>query len=218
MNNASDAINALLKGNLQKAIELNLELIKENPKDTEALNRLAFAYNATGDGKSAKEIYKKVLKIDPNNQIAIKNSKKVSDTTSSKKDSSIEIPNNLFIEEVGKTKIISLVNTTQPKILKQLQVGQPLNLVIKRSKIFALTASNIFIGKLPDNLSIRLLKFIKGGNKYESFIKSVDNSNVEIFIKETKRVTKFKDQPSFLNHDQLKNKLDIPNNLKKSKT
>ncbi len=216
MNNVSDAINALLKGDLERAIELNSKLIKENPKDLEALNRLAFAYNATGNGKKARELYKKVLKFDSTNQIALKNIKKIpSDAPSStrKKRPVVAISNDLFIEEVGKTKIISLVNTAQPKKLKELQVGQTVDLVIKRSKIFALVNED-FIGKLPDNLSIRLLKFFKGGNKYETYIKSVEGSDVKVFIKEVKRSIRFKNQPSFLSIEPKKTKLNFSSDSK----
>jgi hypothetical protein len=50
-----------------------------------------------------------------------------------------------------------------------------------------------------DSMPMRLIKFLKSGNKYEAYIKSANPHHVIIFIKEVKRSTKYKDQPSFLN-------------------
>jgi len=47
-----------------------------------------------------------------------------------------------------------------------------------------------------------LSKFIDGGNEYEAYIKSSNDSGVSVFIKETKRAARFKNQPSFLFGDK----------------
>ena len=203
-----EAIQATLKGNWEIAISLNLQLLKEKPDDIETLNRLAFAYNAHGLIKEAKATYKKVLKIDDTNPIALKNLKRMGDDGISKTTSiKFLIDNSMFLEEVGKTKVITLVNTAPPKTLHNLQIGQPLKLNIKRLKIFVLNEEDQFLGMLPDNVSKRLIKFMKGGNKYIAYIKSVEDRSVTIFVKETKRVTKYKNQPSFMTSDTQKQSL-----------
>lgn len=209
MNKTTDAVKALLGGNLEEAIKINERLLANNPKDIEILNRLAFAYCSLGDGKKARLFCKRVLRLDPLNQIALKNIKKTPDALSHKKKFNPLNTNNLFIEEIGKTKVTTLVNTAEPKKLKELQIGQSLNLIIKRSKIFMLMDDKNFIGKLPDNISVRLIKFIKGGNKYGSYVKSVNEKNIQVFIKEIKQVTKFKNQPSFITTTQIKSKLNF---------
>lgn len=193
------AIQATLKGNWEEAITLNLEILKDSPKDTEALNRLAFAYAVQGKLKEAKEMYGKVLKIDYLNPIAQKNLKRLGESSPKKATpiASYHIDNNMFLEEVGKTKVITLLNTAPPKVLRTLRVGQPLQLTLKRLKIFALDESKEFIGMLPDNVSRRLTKFMKGGNKYEAYVKSVEDHIVMLFVKETKRSARYKNLPSF---------------------
>jgi tetratricopeptide (TPR) repeat protein len=71
------AINEAINCNWDKAIELNLEIIKDEPENVQAKNRLAKAYCETGQFKLAKSVYEEVLKIDPYNGIATKNLKKV---------------------------------------------------------------------------------------------------------------------------------------------
>ena len=60
---------------------------------------------------------------------------------------------------------------------------------------------------MPDDLGKRLIKFMKGGNKYEAFVKSANSQNVTIFIHELKRSSKFKDQPSFVYSTEKKLRL-----------
>jgi len=106
-------------------------------------------------------------------------------------------------QETGKTKIISLVNTAQPKIIALLTTGQPVVISIKRSKIFVQDQNTQYLGVLPDDIGKRLIKLIKGGNTYTACIKSATEHNVCVFIKETKRTSKYKNQPSFPQTDNL---------------
>ena len=154
-----------------------------------------------GKIKQAKTTYKKVLGLDSLNPIAIRNLKRLADTKSlgkSLKKQSVTYVHNTFLEETGKTKIIELVNLSQPRITANLRTGQPLSISIKRLKIFIQDMEKQYIGVLPDDIGKRLIKFIKGGNKYETCVRSANNHAVIVFIKETKRATRFRNQPSFL--------------------
>ena len=195
------AIQTALAGDWQNATSINKALLNDNPKDIEALNRLAFAFTFLGKIKQAKATYKKVLELDSLNPIAIRNMKRLADTkTLGKifKKQSVTYVRNTFLEETGKTKIIELVNLAQPRITASLRVGQPLIISIKRLKIFIQDLDKQYVGVLPDDMGKRLIKFIKGGNQYETYVRSANNHVVLIFIKEVKRATRFKNQPSFL--------------------
>jgi len=194
------AIQAMLLGDWKNATTLNKALLEENPKDIDALNRLAYVLTILGKIQDAKTTYKKVLRIDILNQIAIKNIKKLTEAGPrqiAKSLSSFKGVTNTFLEETGKTKIISLVNPCQPKIITLLTTGQAVAITIKRSKIFIQNQNKQYLGMLPDDVGRRLIKLIKGGNTYEACIKSTTEHNVCVFIKETKRVSKYKNQPSF---------------------
>lgn len=192
------AIQTALVGNWEEAIDTNKELLDENPKDIDALNRLALAFTVVGKINKAKTTYQQVLKIDPLNPIALRNLKnlKSSKSTKGQTPSSLQLSNN-FIEESGKTKVVELINLAPASIIQHLRTGEIVNLVIKRLKIFILKGEKEYIGVLPDDIGKRLIKFINAGNKYEAYLKSVNPHKVVVFIKEVKRATKFKNHPSF---------------------
>lgn len=195
---SNQAIQTALTGNWEEAIKLNKSLLLDNPKDVEALNRIGLAYAILGKSKSAKSTYQKVLEIDPLNSIALKNLKKIkSDSIKEPEDYQAIQVNNIFLEETGRTKVVELINLAQAEVLLTLQTGQAVEISAKRLKIF-ISQGKKYIGALPDDIGKRLIKFIKGGNKYEAFVKSSNHQNVTIFIRELRRATKFKDQPSFL--------------------
>lgn len=196
---SDQAIAATLAGDWDNAIKLNKSLLEEKPDDVAALNRMGLAYSVVGNSKDAKDSFEKVLTIDPLNSIALKNIKRLkSDSSKSDDESPIFIQvNNIFIEETGKTKIVELINLAQAEILQGLQTGQSVDMSVKRLKIFILQGKK-YIGVLPDDIGNRLIKFINGGNKYEAFVKSANHQNVSIFIRELKKSSKFKDQPSFV--------------------
>lgn len=217
----TQAIHTALTGDWKAAVSINQELLKENPDDVETLNRLAFAFTILGKNKHAKDTYLRVLELDTKNPIALKNLRRLSNGKTKtnklsrqlrkKQDSeaqpleiayaasySFEYSTNMFLEETGKTKVIELINVAEPKIIAQLRTGEFLTLQIKRLKIFVLDRKKQYIGMLPDNIARRLIKFLKGGNSYEAYVKSAENHKVSIFARETKRATRFKNQPSFI--------------------
>src|SRR3989344_980409 len=211
---SNQAIQATLAGDWQRAVQLNKSLLEENPSDVEALNRMALAYTVLGKNKSAKGTYEKVLEIDPLNSIALKNLKKIkADSSKSGDNFTIIQVNNIFIEETGKTKVVDLINLAQAEILSTLQTGQSVDMSVKRLKIF-ISQGKKYIGVLPDDIGKRLIKFIRGGNKYEAFVKSANTQSVTIFVRELKRSAKFKDQPSFLH--ALEKKLHFKNGKAKN--
>lgn len=191
----NQAIQTALVGDWTTAITLNQQILEEDPNDIDTLNRLAFAFLSAGNPKDAKELYEKVLSLDMKNPIALRNLKRLGDPISKKPTFLI---NNLFIEEPGKTKVMDLINIADKKVIAYLRSGEKLVLTIKRSKIFVLDQENQFIGMLPDDTGQRLIKFIEAGNEYEGYVRTVDSNKVSIFIREIKRVKKFKHQPSFI--------------------
>lgn len=204
----NQAIQIALTGDWDRAIALNQEILLEEPTDIDTLNRLAFAYTIIGNTKEAKQTYQRVLEIDSANPIALKNLKRLG-LTGTKTKPALHIATNMFLEESGKTKIVTLVNTAPSQMIKTLQMGQLLFLCIKRSKIFVQDEQKQFVGMLPDDIGRRLIAFLEGGNVYESYVKSAHDHEVIIFIKEVKRATKFKNQPSFLFGEKTKLALSV---------
>lgn len=199
------AIQTALMGDWNAAVTLNQTLLEDNPDDIDTLNRLAFAFASLGDVKQAKSLYQKVLSLDMQNPIATRNLRRLTGGFAKAAVNANGLPmNNIFIEEPGKTKVIELVNVAEQKIISLLRCGETLTLGPKRMRIFVLDSNKQYIGMLPDDISKRLIKFINSGNKYEAYVKTVDNHRVIIFIKETKRSLRLKNQPSFASFEKSK--------------
>lgn len=200
----TQSIQSALSGDWENAVSTNKKLIKEDPTDIDALNRLAFAFTILGKTKDAKSTYQKVLKLDQLNSLALRNLKKLDNHKNSVSNSSANglLVNNSFIEEQGKTKIVELVNIAQSSIVDTLRTGQSLKLSIKRLKIFVLDSDNRYVGVLPDDIGKRLIKFLKAGNQYDAFVKLAMGHHLIIFIKEVRKMARFKDQPSFLSSSE----------------
>lgn len=203
------AINAALASDWQQAIDLNLQIIDAEPKSVEALNRLARAYFELGKFPEAKEFFDKSLLNDPYNQIAAKFIKRIETckNKSSKTKNSLggnhncpQVDSDLFIEEPGRTKLITLLKTAEPQKLSLLSPGALVNLNIKNKVIAITDQDDEYLGVLPDDLSHHLVRLIHGGNKYQAIIKTVRINGLSILIRETYRCSRFKNQPSFLDN------------------
>lgn len=197
------AIRYALENNWELAYRENKKLFKENPYDLDTLNRLAYSLVKLGKIKNAREVYQKVLKIDKTNPIALKNLRRIE--TISKKTliglgqfSASANLQNAFIEEAGKTKTLELKNVADKKTLSMLQPGDIVTLAVKRSKVFVQMSDKTYIGMLPDSIGMRMITFMNGGNEYSAFIKALGDKSVTVFIRETKKMARFKNQPSFI--------------------
>lgn len=200
------AIAEALRKNFKKAIEINRLILKENPDDIEALNRLGFALSEEGKIAQAKKVYRKVLSLNRFNPIAIKNVKRL-DLLKGKKAKTGNSQQGalrngsfagLFLEEIGKTKVVTLINLAEAKLISNLHPTDGVLLIPRRRGVAVTTGNDVYIGALPDDIARRLYLLITGGNQYEAYIKSVDRHEVSIFIRETLRQRKFRNQPSFL--------------------
>lgn len=194
------AIKCALNNNWKEAIQINLSILKSHPKDIDTLNRLGFSYLKNQKLKKAKAMFEKVISLDKTNPIAIRNLKKTQALTEGryKESNNLHDINGLFIQETGKTKSIELINLADKKTLLLLETADELILTIKRSKVFVQKADKSFIGMFPDDIGMRMIGFINGGNEYTACIMGADDKKVTIFVKEVKKGKKFANQPSFI--------------------
>ncbi|MBI2612137.1 tetratricopeptide repeat protein [Candidatus Gottesmanbacteria bacterium] len=195
------AINAALLCNWKDAEIINEKILRQNPKNTEALNRLAYSLLQQGKIEDAKRAYKKVIRIDKYNNIAQKNLQKLGNLKRIDRKANgqeVIINPNLFLEEPGKTRSVSLINVAPFSVLSSLTIGQEVFLSPKRFSIEVRDRQRRYIGGLPDDLSFRLLRFLKEGNTYRTIVKSITKNASSVFLKEIKRMGKFKNQPSFI--------------------
>src|SRR3989338_4688346 len=197
----NQAIDAAVNFKWQEAIDLNEKIIKLDKKNLPAFLRLGFATSQNQKFTDAIKYYKKALKIQPSNNIAKENIERLkvlqNKNTKKSKKSPMYLDPNLFLESTGKTKSVALVNIGQKNILAQLIVGQEVDLKIKKRKVEIRTKENEYIGTLPDDLSRRLLVFLKAKSKYSVFIKEAGLSKVIVFIREEIKGKKVQQYLSF---------------------
>lgn len=194
---AQKAVASALSGDWNTAVKLNKTLLKKDPKNTETLNRLAKAYFESNEIKKAKTTLQKILKIDQFNQIACKNLNKWKTLRTVKTKSARKCSVNNFIEEPGKTRIVSLLYPGDTKTIGKLNAGDEVRLMPHAHRVSTITDEGKYIGRLPDDLAARLRRLIKLGNTYQVLIKSLDPKSVKVFIRETQRSAKCLKTPSF---------------------
>lgn len=197
---SDDAIASALKQDWQEAIKINLALLEQDASNIDTLNRLGFAYLSSGQISHAKKTYQQVLELDEYNQIALKNLKKLSSVK--QKDlitnSTGTLSPMMFLEEPGRTKIVSCINPAPTNILATLYSAQEVFLKAKKHCVELRDEKNTYLGALPDDLSFKLIKFIEGGNQYRAFVKSVGKNALTVFLREVTRGKHFANQPSFI--------------------
>ncbi|MBI2268489.1 MAG: tetratricopeptide repeat protein [Candidatus Blackburnbacteria bacterium] len=205
---AQRAVQAAIRGNWQEAAQINEDVLRESPNDKDALNRLAHAYVELGKRQQALLTYKKVIKLDPYNTIAKKavdRLQKLKGSASRGRPRLRPLPNGqsavksatVFLEEPGKTRTVSLIHLGSSTALSSLDIAYEVKLVPHAHRVSVEIGSGQYIGRLPDDISRRIIKFSREGNEYEAFVRSVNQDSVRIFIRETKRGVSIADIPSF---------------------
>lgn len=210
---SQQAISAALEGRFEDALKLNKEILKEDQQNVDALNRLGRACMELGKTDQAKKFYNQVLKIDPYNPIATKNLKIIKAVKGNHNGGGFEVIRvtpSLFLQEPGKTKVVSLLKIAEPQKLSRLYCGMPIKIVVKNHRITCFDSDDEYLGVLPDDICHSLIRLIKGGNKYDVYVKSVKVNGLSVLIRETKRSPRFKNQPSFLENNQPKVSEIIP--------
>lgn len=200
-NDSSDAaaIASALAGNWKEAININLALLKVDKTNVDTLNRLAYAYLKSGDVTSAKRTFSKALDLDPYNGIALKNSKLLSGAKrkSTNGDATPAAAPSAFLEDPGKTKIVSCVNLAPAQSLMALSPGQMVNLKPKNHAV-EIRSDKTYLAALPDDVAFKLLKLLAAGNTYQVVVKAVAKGALTVILRELTRGKRFANQPSFI--------------------
>lgn len=195
------AITAALESRWEEAVSLNQHIIEEDPDNIDALNRLARAYYELGNLALAKKFYNLTLKFDQYNPIAIKNLKIIhsfKDGIKINNHQSTHITPSMFLQEPGRTKLVSLIKVAEPQRLSNVCCGMEVLMVIKNRGIAVTDLDNNYLGVLPDDTAFQIVRLIKGGNKFQTIVKAVKVNGLTVMIREIFRASKFRNQPSFL--------------------
>lgn len=208
-NLSRNAIDAALDCRFDEALKLNRQILKLDPQNVDALNRQGHIFMEIGKYNMAKKYYCEVVKIDPYNPIALKNLKIVKSFKSNGKTEAIQMNGmlklspSLFLQEPGKTKIVNLLKVAEPQKLSKAYCGMKVDMIIKNRKITIVDSNANYLGVLPDDICHHLIRLLRGGNKYDLFIKSIKVNALSVLVKEIYRSKRFKNQPSFLENSNV---------------
>jgi hypothetical protein len=196
---ADEAVQLAIAGKWDDAVKLNKFIVESFGGDEETQNRLGKALSELGKLKDAKAAYEVALKINPMNSIAKKNAARLNTLLHQKEGLKVggtKVDLNLFVEEMGKT-VITLVEGSSPDICSKVAAGDIAELKIDGDGIVAETSRGVRLGTLEAKLARRLIKFMRGGNKYQGGVTACEGSTVKLIVRETYQDPKFAGKPSF---------------------
>ncbi len=181
------AIGQATRGEWEAAVTTNREIL-EMGGDTDAYNRLGKALAELGRNAEALEAYQSALERDATNRIAERNVGRlrviagggavpVGEGKPEKASASH------FIEEMGKTGHARLINLLPAKQLAPLSAGDAVELILDAGQLMA-RVGEVEIGQVEPRIGSRLAKLMKGGNRYEAAITTVDRDEVRVIIHE----------------------------------
>jgi len=197
---AEDAVQLAIQGKWDEAVKLNRFIIESFGADEETQNRLGKALSELGKLKEAKASYEVALKLNPMNTIAKKNAARINALLHQKeglKVGGIKVDLNLFVEEMGKTVITTVDSPPSADISSKVAAGDVAELRIDGDGIVAETSRGVKLGSLEAKLARRLIKFMRGGNRYQAGLTSVDGNTVKLIVRETYQDPRFAGKPSF---------------------
>ena len=200
-----EAVGLAMKGEWERAAEVNRAILAQSADDVEAMNRLTKALMELGSFDEADSVVDRVRQVAPYNNIARKNRARLDQMRTS--DSAITrharraagTPQ-LFIGESGKSTATVLRHTPRKLSPMLISPGDPVQLIIEHHGISVYSDDGKYLGQVDPRLGHRLGRLIEGGNTYEAAIIGASAEGISIMIHETSRHRSLQNVASFPNH------------------
>jgi len=184
---ADQAVAAALDADWPRAVELNTKILEALPDDVEARNRIGRAFIEQGRLEEAKASFAEVLKAEPYNSIAIRGTQRVDQLSEHKAKpvtTNTKTQPRLFIEDMGKTGILRLINPAPAYILARYSAGAECSLREQEGLLAVHARDGELLGFLEPKVGRRLIDLIRTGNQYVAAIVSNDQGNARVAIRE----------------------------------
>jgi len=207
---SKEAIDLALQGKWEEAEAINRDIIERFPSDVEAYNRLGRALTELGDFVGAKDAYLKALELAPENAIAKKNLARLTGLSesmatlkssprkaSTSKAQARRVALDLFITEIGKAGVVNLHNVAPVDVLAKMGFGDQVYLKAKKQHLTMTNESGKYLGEVEPRQGLRLIKLMRGGNRYDAAILNVEGDKVQVLIKEVYQHPSQVGRPSF---------------------
>ena len=207
---SKESIDLALQGRWEEAEAINRDIIDKFPSDVEAYNRLGRASTELGDFDGAKEAYLKTLELAPKNAIAKKNLARLTSLSesmatlksnprkaSTSRAQARRVALDLFITEIGKAGVVNLHNVASVDVLAKMGFGDQVHLEARRQLLIVTNEDGEYLGEIEPRQGLRLIKLMRGGNRYDSAILNVEEDKVQVIIKEVYQHPSQVGHPSF---------------------
>jgi tetratricopeptide (TPR) repeat protein len=200
---ADQAVAAALDADWPRAVELNSKILENSPDDVEARNRLGRAFIEQGRLDEAKASFAEVLKAEPYNSIAIRGTQRVEQLSEHKAKpvvTTTKTQPRLFIEDMGKTGILRLINPAPAHILARYAAGSECSLREQEGLLAVHARDGELLGFLEPKVGRRLIDMIRTGNQYVAAMVSNDQGNARVAIREVSQSAENASRISFPGH------------------
>ena len=186
------AVDLALKGEWERAAQVNREILEMFADDAEVMNRLAKALIETGGFEEAGRVLDRLSEVAPHNNIARKNRARLEQMRSSTVATARQARKatgapQLFIGESGKSATTTLRKTPAALASALISPGDPVSLKLEHHAINVYADSGQYLGQVDPKLAHRLSRLMEGGNTYAAAIIGVNDEGISITIHETHR-------------------------------
>lgn len=184
---AKQAIALATESRWDEALSANRVILEDFPDDAEAWNRLGKSLSELGRYSEARQAFRRALEVSPSNCIARKNLERMGLVREDNPQRPLHrgVPPNFFIEETGKTQTTCLVDRAPKEVLARMTPGEPAYLEPQEHKLLVNNSRGDYLGTVDPKLGLRLLRLMRGGNRYAAAITSLGDQDVRIIIRQT---------------------------------
>jgi tetratricopeptide (TPR) repeat protein len=200
---AEQATAAALEADWPRSAELNQKILEAAPDDVEARNRLGRALIELNRLDEAKAAFAEVLKIEPYNSIALRNRARVAALQEHKvkpHPTGTKTQPRLFIEDMGKTGILRLINPAPTHVLAKYSPGAECELREQEGLLAVHARDGELVGFLEPKVGRRLIDLLRTGNQYVAALVSSDPTNSRVAIREIAQSPENASRISFPGH------------------
>ena len=210
-----DAVRYARNGDWERARDANCAILRMQPDDCEAANRLAKALMELGDLANARPVLLTLCRRFPGNAIARKNLARLQKLESSDGATTANSPRRpsavrpdsagsfagstvgSFIAEGGKSCSTTLRRPPETAALAPVDAGDALTLHPEPSGVAVTAADGRRLGSIEPRLARRLRQLMTGGNRYSAMAVHAGDDAISLIIRETYRHPALRDIVSF---------------------
>ena len=193
-----EAVDLALKGEWERAAQVNRAILELFADDVEAMNRLAKALIEMDSYEEAGTVLDHLGEVAPYNNIARKNRARLEQRRVQVKadDEAVATSRHarratgapqLFIGESGKSATTVLRQTPRRLSLALISPGDPVSLRLEHHALNVYADDGKYLGQVDPRLGHRLSRLIEGGNTYEAAVLGVTGEGISVIIHETHR-------------------------------